>query len=716
MLRYRITVTPHTSLFIGGYTQSTGGAHGDTARDHDGFLIPATTVKGALREAAVRLVQGAGRGEDLLKKLFGAPDEAGAIRLSPLRPAVSEGEESLALPPTLRHHVTLERATRQAAHQRLFVNRVTPAIEGLRFTGHLECSPEIDEEALGLLHAAVEITDQLGGGRGRGLGLVRVELEAEATPTETNPPEITEPDTSRLILELEARDPLQLGVIKDLTNVLTTKSWMDGSAVRGATAAVLARRDSKPLLEEVFGGIAPAIFGNGYPGDPSAIPAPLTLRESKIGKAPIDEALQLCAEAQDGRKPQELEDTRPAKGTYARVGTNEGKPAWQRISLTRRLVTRSARDHASGRGAHGQLYSREVLEPILTPSSRQDEVQPLRFYVPVSGSPEQLQRIVEAVQEGLLLGAARSRGQGRVRLVRVLEEQPLPSVRERHRRWSEALAAKGISNPERTGALLAVGPLVLNHERLRHALGEAGLELIGGVSRVASHGGWNHRMKIPRNLFTGFVPGSVFLVRSKEPSALPALERLEADGLGPGRPDGWGHLLACHPIHLEPIIKRSSDMSSLDLAQRRAIDRHKEQLVPAAESLLETAGVAQLKPHEFGDSQLRNLLAVASETESPAVVVNFLRYQVGRDAKKKRAQGWASRVGDQGPLLGERFIEQIDGDQGCVEQILAKLFPEPDHDPEERQLAKIELIRHFIGFASRYLTFLGLQRKNGGAA
>ncbi len=240
--------------------------------------------------------------------------------------------------------------------------------------------------------------------------------------------------------------------------------------------------------------------------------------------------------------------------------------------------------------------------------------------------------------------------------------------------------------------------------------------MIGGVSRVTSHGGWNRTAKIPRNLSTGFLPGSVFLVQSSETSALPALQRLEAEGLGPGRPDGWGHLLACHPIHLEKFAKRSSAMSSLSLVQRRAIDRYKEQLVPAAETLLDSAGVVQLKPNEFGDSQLRNLLAVAAETESPAVVVNFLRYQVGRDGKKKRAQGWASRLGNQGPLLGERFIEQLDGEEGCVGKVLAQLFSEEDHDPEERQLAKIELIRHFIGFASRYLTFLGLQRKHGGAA
>lgn len=145
-------------------------------------------------------------------------------------------------------------------------------------------------------------------------------------------------------------------------------------------------------------------------------------------------------------------------------------------------------------------------------------------------------------------------------------------------------------------------------------------------------------------------------------------------------------------------------MSSLTLDQQRAIDRCKERLVVAAEELLEEAQVLRISPKHFGHSQLRNLIAVAMETDSPAVVLNFLRYQMGRDAKNPK--NWALRQG--GIQLGQRFIDAIHA--GVVYQAVAEV-PELEDGSLEKQLAHITLTRHFLGFASRYLKFLDLQRE-----
>ncbi len=145
-------------------------------------------------------------------------------------------------------------------------------------------------------------------------------------------------------------------------------------------------------------------------------------------------------------------------------------------------------------------------------------------------------------------------------------------------------------------------------------------------------------------------------------------------------------------------------MTSLTLAQRRAIDRCKEQLVPAAETLLNEAGVIAIPKKRFGDSQLRNLIAVANETESPAVVMNFVRYQIGRDS---REQNWRFESG--GKTLGDRLIDDLSADAGAVRGALAKV-PGLDEDPLGKQLASMELIRQYLGFASRYLKYLDLKR------
>lgn len=142
-------------------------------------------------------------------------------------------------------------------------------------------------------------------------------------------------------------------------------------------------------------------------------------------------------------------------------------------------------------------------------------------------------------------------------------------------------------------------------------------------------------------------------------------------------------------------------MSSLTIEQRRAIDRAKENLVKAAENMLDSSMILQIKPNDLGDSQLRNLIAVASETESPAVLVNYIRYQMGRD---NRGNSWNLK-NTKGLSLGEQMIHEIE--DGAVAEALATV---PDLDDDQRQLARIELVRHFLGFTSRYLKYLGLQR------
>lgn len=154
-------------------------------------------------------------------------------------------------------------------------------------------------------------------------------------------------------------------------------------------------------------------------------------------------------------------------------------------------------------------------------------------------------------------------------------------------------------------------------------------------------------------------------------------------------------------------------MASLNLKQRRALDLVKEQLVPAAEQLLERGRVVDLESKHFGQAQLRNLIAVALDTESPAVVFNFIRYQMGRDGKSRNA--WAKVPTGLAPArtLGELFLEELEADSGTVATALAGLAGELP-TAVEKQLARIELVRQFLGFASRYMKFIDLRRGGNG--
>jgi CRISPR/Cas system CSM-associated protein Csm3 (group 7 of RAMP superfamily) len=693
MTRFEIRVVPHTSLYVGGYAQALGGSDGDTASDPQGLLLPGSAVKGALREAAVRLVQGAGRGSDLLATLFGADDQEGLLRVGTLRPEGPVGGED----GTVRNHVSLERATRQAAPQRLFQNRVTPARRGLSFQGILESREALVGDSLGLLLSAARITDQIGGGRGRGLGLVTVTLTELSTAEPVF--RMGEESATRLVLVLEAEEAIHLSGVKDPSNYVASKDYLDGSTVRGAVARALGGRPADPEMELLFGSDAPAVFGDGRPGGLDAIPAPMTVQEPKRGGTPYDLAVRLCADACGGQPLTKPDDVRTARGTYAR-----GAGGWFSISLKRRTVTRTARDAASGRGADGQLYSLEILDPVVADGQG---IGKLRFYVPVTGTPEQLALVLRAADRGLAVGGDRSRGFGLLRLAEIVFEPTLSPIAERHRAWAEAVGRQSVPVPESTGVLLAVGPVSVSHARLQAALRAEGLELREGVERRQTHGGWNARLQLPRTLSSHYAPGSTFIVaRPDGDSALPALARLEERGIGPGRADGWGLLVACHPIHLDPF-QGGKTLSSLSPAHRRAIDLAKEDLVAAAEKLLESSGVRPDK--DFGHSQLRNLGAVATETESPAVVLNFIRYQMGRDDKQ---MGWAR--GKEDDRVGDRFLADLGGDGGAISKALSKVKDWQD-DPTRDQVARMELIRYFLGFATRYMKYLELKYPKKGA-
>jgi CRISPR/Cas system CSM-associated protein Csm3 (group 7 of RAMP superfamily) len=448
-----------------------------------------------------------------------------------------------------RIHVSLDRRLKQAAPERLFQNRVTAAGFGLRFSGVLTVLDPLTEDELGFLRAVTSITDQLGAGRGRGLGLVKIEIGRplpEREPARTPLPEGASVLPS-VVLVLEAMEPLQLAGIKDLSSYTFSKDHLDGSALRGAVAARL----PEELLEPMMGGNAPACFGDGRPGGLTSIPAPLTLNQPKGGGDLYDEALALAGEALTARRWKRPTDLRRVEGTVCQRMTGE----WFRLQLKRRTITRAARDYATGRVAHGKLFSLEVVDPYLEEEKggqREPKLLPLRLYAPVAGSPEQLRQIVDCARNGLYVGGDRNRGLGRLSLVEVTTELRWPSLEERHRRWADRLGQLGVPRPESTGTLLALGPVAVDPQRLRAVLMVLGLKAVHGVTRRQTHGGWISRLSLPRSVGSHFVPGSTLLVQREDgSSALSALSQLETDGIGPGRPDGWGWLVACHPIHLD---------------------------------------------------------------------------------------------------------------------------------------------------------------------
>ena len=127
--------------------------------------------------------------------------------------------------------------------------------------------------------------------------------------------------------------------------------------------------------------------------------------------------------------------------------------------------------------------------------------------------------------------------------------------------------------------------------------------------------------------------------------------------------------------------------TQIELKIQQGIRQAEDTLVTQIQNALD-------KKTEYGDleeSQFRNLVAVANSSDSAEVIKNFLRYQVGRD--KKWGRGKAS--------LAERIINDIDQTIKTEAEKIAK-----EAKAKDSKDIHLELIRRYLGYGARYLTYL----------
>ncbi|WP_448572254.1 hypothetical protein [Trichothermofontia sp.] len=104
----------------------------------------------------------------------------------------------------------------------------------------------------------------------------------------------------------------------------------------------------------------------------------------------------------------------------------------------------------------------------------------------------------------------------------------------------------------------------------------------------------------------------------------------------------------------------------------------------------EAKGKTKESTQKLEESQFRNLVRVANASDSPEVIKNFLRYQVGRDDKWGRGKN----------SLAQRIVSDIDGNlKKAAEEISTQ-------NNASQKVIWIELIRRYLGYGSRYLKYL----------
>lgn len=135
----------------------------------------------------------------------------------------------------------------------------------------------------------------------------------------------------------------------------------------------------------------------------------------------------------------------------------------------------------------------------------------------------------------------------------------------------------------------------------------------------------------------------------------------------------------------------------------RKLDLLDHRLVEKATRLVDNTGIAGKngKGDEImQENQLRNVIAVAGETKSVAVVENFVRYQIGRHDE------WRHKD------FGENLLNDLAELRNTGNTLAKELKEEDVNDIGEEELT-IRLVRRYLGYLARYFKYAQLKEGGG---
>ncbi len=599
-VRATIRIQADSALLLGGHSAPLGFSDAAGARDADGRpIIPASALRGALREGLVRLLRSRGRDAcDPWDSQCQADDPCAVCRIfgraGTDRPGlVGEGEERGpgVLGVTIgdarlvgdggafavRHGVSVDRKTGHASPGRYYQREVAD-VAGRVFEAPLHGA--LSEGDLELLGQAARLVAAMGNSRSRGLGAVTVRVEKGGEKPERPVTVGKKAPDGRVRVTVKALTPLHLGGAPDDGNFRDSDTRVTGSALRGALAwaAVHAGLDGEPGFQAL---VKEARWSDLWPGEGHTGPAPRTLIACREhGEQAVDAifaaALQPRILAKGGAPaapwtcPKCGAPLRPAGGTL--VDYDTGRRVRQPPT---RVATRLAIDPRTGSFAAGMLHARaEVPSRWTVPTDDGADLYDTRFSGTVAGVDDALRALLQRLPGPVQVGGHRTRGRGEVSLK--LEPWDDSALRERLQRFARDV------EKARIAALLAwlglpAGTLVEVVARTPLAapadlrLSETGdwlartlfdgrtVEVLGTFARTGRRSGWADRRFEgggvgPDEVRTVIRPGSTWLLLVVGDDALPpdTLADAEVRGVGDLTELGLGRLVFDPQLSRQP--------------------------------------------------------------------------------------------------------------------------------------------------------------------
>lgn len=615
----RVTV-PSGTLLVGGYSPVPVGldaAHATAARGPNGEpvpIIPATALRGALRQTLEAVLRGADRfacargtglpaeedtgsdvggdcvGDDgkpcVACQLFGMPakqvGERGHFAALVLADAVARS----APPLSVRHGVGIDRRRRSAKEKILYDAQAYLPDGGLELVAEGRL---LDPALESYLRAAVAGTTHVGGRRSRGFG--RVDLAIEAVSVQRSRPKV---DADAVELRVRLLAPAMLGGTLIHSNLRVSESFASGSTLRGAIGFALAEQLEDPDNDAAFQALVHAEtgarFGFLYPATHEAAPLAAGV-DARLGLASAPRAEPWPATARSCKRDgpahgvrdvllarigasllgpdhgeaaakleRDHEERCPVDGCGAPLSGAKGTRSHWGAPATR-TVTRVSMNRARDSARDGALFSHELLEAGV-------ELRGVIDGIPKASRA----RLAEALAAPLSLGRGRSMGWGRIEVSDVRRPTELPGLAKRAKAFRAKLetylASIGLARElaAKLVPITTLSPWVFDDSEDEEHPGEG--ELLGAfpegstvhlrLRRFTRVGRWEQRGpgQIPPR--TAIAPGAVFVVAVPEGAdpreSSKELERLEREGVGQWTRMGFGAVRAFDPFHVDRSI------------------------------------------------------------------------------------------------------------------------------------------------------------------
>lgn len=638
--KVKLKIKLESALMIGGYSHSNPFADKCTASNPDGLpIIPASVIKGAIRMEFEKLFTPNCNKECDIEgdntcdacKIFGKEgDYEGLVRFYDAhlkdkkeifteKKDRKEGDGKKDVPTGYGYNerpgVVINRKTRTSEDNKLFLFETTAQFdksEQLEFEAKLDVSPSLknDCDLWEKLRKAIALVFSIGGGRSRGLGFCQFDLiENSASDTmDDNIPPLSS-NSVKVILSMNSQH-ITIGSNKPYQHFVQTHDYIPGSTLRGALAKGMVRKlkengkgngDIAEMLDENFtkSGL---IFDDCLPTEgntPSKI-IPFSARTCKVHDGFLDDYTDI------NDKPHGVIDVVIPDLIYEKAdlpianlykcsqsdcdnvmtdisGYYRKGAKYEKIEISKRVVTRSAQNRKLRNSAEGQLFS---IESIEKPADKT-----FNFVGTVRNiNSDMLTKLDEWNCKKLHVGAERSTGYGNIKIEfeNLTEEKDIRKRIDKFndtlktnmdrckKKWGE-LCKGEIGNetyftvdllsdtilldenglyagllPEEWEIKTDEGIIIAVAERIRSY---ARTELVSGfMFKLDSNG---NKQFMSKRVQQAIKRGSVFVYKisaDKLDEILPKLLDLEQKGIGERKEEGFGHIRICDEFHYEKEV------------------------------------------------------------------------------------------------------------------------------------------------------------------